>query len=113
MENSVDIVRWIVELLIPIVTAVVGYFVGKKKRDNDFLSELQHSIDLLSEKNAQLIRETISLNETVVALRKENAELKNEVSLLREENKALTADVSSLREQLNGIKTITRVKKND
>lgn len=97
--ESIDTIKWIVEVLVPIVSAIVGYIVGKRKRDNDFISDLQTSINLLSEKNAELIEKVIELNDQVVSLKRENAELK--------------AEIASLNTKLDGVKTITRVKKND
>ena len=97
--ESIDTIKWIVEFSVPIISAIVGYFVGKRKRDNDFISDLQTSIDVLSEKNAKLIKQVVELNDQVVSLKRENAELK--------------AEIASLNTKLDGVKTITRVQKND
>lgn len=37
--------------IIPLFTAAVGWLVGSRKRKNDFLKDLQASIDLLSSEN--------------------------------------------------------------
>ncbi len=37
--------------------AVASWAVGRRKRDNDFLCEMQRSIDLLSEKYNQVLQE--------------------------------------------------------
>ncbi len=47
--------------------AVVSWIVGRRKRNNDFLTEMQRSIDLLSEKYNAVLQEN-------VALRQEKAE---------------------------------------
>jgi allophanate hydrolase subunit 2 len=67
------------------LAGVVGWFFGRRKQKNDFLKDLQASIDLLAEKNRQLMEE-------VVKLREENALLREEVeSLNRKYNQALRA----------------------
>lgn len=62
--------------IIPLVTAAVGWIVGSRKRRNDFLKDLQASINLLSAENKRLLEEITSANVEIVAVRKENEELK-------------------------------------
>jgi regulator of replication initiation timing len=71
------------------ISAVISYYAGKKKADNDFLQNMQASIDLLAAENKKLMAE-------VVELRKENAKLRIEVE--------------DLNAKLENVKTITRVK---
>lgn len=42
--------------IIPLFTAAIGWLVGSRKRKNDFLKDLQASIDLLSSENRKLLR---------------------------------------------------------
>ena len=112
-------------IAVPIITAVIGYFTGHKKRKNDFLSDLQGSIDLLSGKNRELMDEVIKLRGQVVTLReenleltksqerliRENADLRSEVAHLREENARQSELIEQLQQQLSGVKTITKVRK--
>lgn len=111
MEN--DVIRVIFEAVAPALTAAAGYLTGRGKRRNDFLSELQKSIDLLSSKNTDLMKQVVELNDTVVSLRRENGELKGEVAELRRENERLSDEVNKLNEQLSGVRTITKVKRTD
>ena len=89
-----DILTVILPFVVSIGTFIIGLFTGKRKRNNDFLSELQTSIDLLSAKNKNLVREVINLHDEVVQLRSENAVLRKEVE--------------ELNGKLSNIKTITR-----
>ena len=74
MENIIMILGYI---LTPITT-LIAYFLGRKKQRNDFLKEMQASIDLLATKNKELVEE-------VIMLREENLQLKTEVQkLIRE-----------------------------
>jgi uncharacterized protein YydD (DUF2326 family) len=65
-------------------TAVGGWFFGRKKQKNDFLNDLQASIDLLAEKNRVQMEEILKLRDEIVALRKENAMLRKEVEELKQ-----------------------------
>ncbi len=86
--------------IIPLFTAVVGWIVGSRKRKNDFLKDLQASINLLSAENKRLLEEITNANAEIVAVRKENEELKVSVDRLCSENSQLKDEVRQLREQI-------------
>ena len=77
----------IINVITTVIAGVVGWFVGRRKQKNDFLSELQSSIDLLASKNKELMQE-------VVALRQENAKMRLEIE--------------ELSRKLENVKTITK-----
>lgn len=85
-----DILPYIASAL----TAVAGWFAGRRKQNNDFLKEMQESINVLTAKNTELVKQIVELNSEIILLRRENAELRAEVELLNE--------------KLQGVKTITR-----
>ena len=86
--------------IIPLVTAAVGWIVGSRKRRNDFLKDLQASINLLSAENKRLLEEITSANVEIVAVRKENEELKASIDRLCAENSQLKDEIRKLREQI-------------
>ena len=86
--------------IIPLFTAAVGWIVGSRKRKNDFLQDLQASINLLSAENKRLLGEITNANTEIVAVRKENEELKASVDRLCTENSQLKDEVRQLREQV-------------
>ena len=86
--------------IIPLFTAAVGWIVGSRKRKNDFLKDLQASIDLLSSENRRLLADITAVNSEIVAIRKENEELKASVDRLCTENSQLKDEVRQLREQV-------------
>ena len=90
----------ITDCLVPIVTAAAGWLAGKRKRRNDFLKNMQDSIDLLSVENKRLLKDLTAVNNEVVALRKENGELKYSVDQLCRENVQLKTEVQDLRKQI-------------
>jgi len=86
--------------IIPLFTAAIGWIVGSRKRKNDFLKDLQASIDLLSSENRKLLVDITAVNSEIVAVRKENEELKASVDRLCTENSQLKDEVRQLREQV-------------
>lgn len=86
--------------IIPLFTATVGWLVGSRKRKNDFLKDLQASIDLLSSENRKLLVDITVVNSEIVAVRKENEELKASVDRLCTENSQLKDEIRQLRKQL-------------
>ena len=94
------ILNLITDCLVPLVTAVAGWLAGSRKRRNDFLKNMQESIDILSMKNKRLIEDLTTVNREVVALRKENGELKYSVDQLCKENVQLKEEVRNLRTRI-------------
>ena len=86
--------------ILPLFTAAIGWIVGSRKRKNDFLKDLQASIDLLSSENRKLLADITAVNSEIVAVRKENEELKASVDRLCAENSQLKDEVRQLREQV-------------
>ena len=84
----------------PAITAAAGWLAGKRKRRNDFLKNMQDSIDILSMENKRLLEDLTTVNREVVALRKENGELKYSVDQLCKENAQLKTEVQDLRKQI-------------
>lgn len=76
------------------VGAVASWVVGRRKRNNDFLAEMQRSIDLLSEKYNSVLQEN-------VALRGEKADWQVLQRELVRKVDRLTREVESLRRLVN------------
>ncbi len=89
---------------IPVLTGIASYFVGRKKRKNDFLAEMQRSIDLLSAKNAELIEDVVKLRTKNVELLAKQDDFRLLLDDLKLENKLLKTKVDNLTKKLNAIK---------
>ena len=98
--NKSEILQFIGTYIIPLVSAAVGWIAGSRKRRNDFLKDLQASIDLLSSENRRLLADITAVNAEIVAVRRENEELKASVDRLCSENSQLQEEVRQLREQI-------------
>lgn len=90
------------------ITGITGWLVGRRKQQNDFLSDLQGSINMLTEENAKLLRELIAVRKENAALMSNQEQMKIEIEGVRKENIILRAEIGELNERLSGIKTITR-----
>lgn len=95
-----ETITFIGTYIIPLFSASVGWLVGSRKRKNDFLKDLQASINLLSAENKRLLEEITNANSEIVTVRKENEELKASVDRLCTENSQLKDEVRQLREQV-------------
>ncbi|MFV0403646.1 MAG: hypothetical protein ACK5KV_06820 [Bacteroides graminisolvens] len=107
--SSFDIYQ-ILTIILPVVSSVVTWFVARKKRKNDFLADLQTSIDLLSEKYNNALRELVEVKEQNSKLLVSQNEMKQQIALLTQENLTLKRTVDELNERLSNVKTITRTK---
>ncbi len=87
--------------ILPPFSAAVGWIVGKRQRQNNFLKDLQSSINLLSAENKRLLEEITTVNAEIVAVRKENEELKAAVEKLCKENSLLKDEVRQLKNKLS------------
>lgn len=97
-------------ITLPVVSSVVTWFVARKKRNNDFLADLQASIDLLSEKYNDSLRELIEVKAQNSKLLIAQNEMKEQIENLTKENETLKSTVDELNERLSNVKTITRTK---
>ena len=99
METNTNL-QFIGTYLIPLITALAGWIAGSRKRNNNFLQDLQSSINLLSAENKKLLADLTSVNKEIVNVRKENEELKASIDRLCTENEQLKDEIRQLKEKL-------------
>jgi len=106
----------VVNVVTTSVAGVVGWIVGRRKQKNDFLGELQSSIDMLAEKNKEQMQEILNLRSEVIKLQDENSiirreqvdeiiKLKGDMIKLQDENSQLRKEVDMLNTKLENLKT--------
>lgn len=100
MFTPIDFLPYVVSL----ATGIAGWWVGRKKQKNDFLSDLQSSIDLLSEKNKTLLDEVVKLRGENATLHVNQEIMLSEMSTLRDENSELRKDIEAMSELLTSLK---------
>lgn len=93
----------ILSFLFSSIAGIAGWFVGRKKQKNDFISDLQSSIDLLADKNKSLFEEKLKqmeqisdLQAKIILFEKENSSLKEWVEKLENQILELEKQVSKL-----------------
>ncbi len=91
----------IIGYIIAPISGVVSWLAGRKKSKNDFLQEMQASIDLLAQRNSDLYNE-------IVGLRAENLSLRLDVQRLLGENTKMSKEIEVLNARLENVKTITK-----
>lgn len=74
--------EWASLLLAPL-TGVVTYWVTKKQKDNDFLRQLQESINMLVDENTKLLAENVALRNKVADLQVNQEKLMIEIRALK------------------------------
>lgn len=94
----------IIDIAVPLVTALAGWLVGTRKRKNDFLHEMQESINMLSTKNKELLEELLEMRE-------ENVKLRGNIDLISSELEGLRKEVKSLRESKRELKDLRILRK--
>lgn len=76
------------------ITSLITWIVTKRQRNNDMLSALQKSINMLVDENTKVLEENIKLRKEKVALESAQEELRVQLS-------ALTKEVEKLRKIIN------------
>ncbi|MFA6729077.1 MAG: hypothetical protein WCS17_12815 [Prevotella sp.] len=95
-------------IILPVVSSVVTWWVARKKRNNDFLAELQDSIDLLSQKYNDALQQLVEVRGQNSELLISQKEMKVQMDELKRENSVLKKTIDDLNERLSNVKTITR-----
>lgn len=86
------------------VGGAIGWFFTKKKRDNDFITDLQGSIDLLSENYTKTLDNQIVLRKQNADLLILVAQLETEISKLKKQNEDLLKLVAQLETEISSLK---------
>lgn len=66
-----------------ILGTIFTYATSRRQRNNDFIGQLQQSIDLLSDKNEDLMRRVVELREQNIELLANQEEMRMELEQLR------------------------------
>lgn len=90
-------INQILDYIAPAATGVVGWFAGSRKRKNDFLAEMQNSIDILSKANKDYVSQIVSFQKLEIKI----SALESDNEMLKQENDVLKAKVEVLETRLN------------
>lgn len=90
MDMDAGTAQLVVTTLLTMGSGISGWVVGRRKRNNDFLTEQQESIELLTESNKRMVARFTEVVAEVVELRNENISLRCEVNRVKQELEALS-----------------------
>jgi len=97
-------------LLIAPLTAIAGWFAGKRKRSNDFLNAMQESINTLVAENAKLLDDVLTVKKQNIELLLQNEAMRLKLLTLEQQNAVFKKEITVLNNKLENVKTITRTK---
>lgn len=90
----------ILEIGLAPASAAIGWFaalfVERRKKNNDFLTEMQANIDMLVEKYSATLKEVVELKTQNMELLTGQQTLESEIKLLRDQNSKLKLEVDKL-----------------
>ena len=81
---------------------------GKDSRKNNYWNNLEEKIQILEEKNHEIMQKLIIINKEIEALTQENDEIKKESQILKEDNDLLRKENEQLKEYKNKYESITQ-----
>jgi predicted nuclease with TOPRIM domain len=79
--------------------SIATWFVARRKRNNDFIAELQASIDLLAKKNNEQLAIIVELREKLAQQHVELLNIKKENELLKTEVRKLNKNWQEMKRQ--------------
>ena len=97
-------------VLIAPLTALAGWFAGRRKRSNDFLHQMQGSINELVAENTKLLNDIVTVKKQNVELLIQNEVMRKKLSALEKQNLLFSEEITGLNQKLQNVKTITRTK---
>lgn len=86
------------------IASAATFFIGKRKRNNDFLGEMQENIDMLVEKYSETLKELVAIKAQNAKLLDAQHELQSEVKKLRQQNGTLKTKVDKLNKKITEMK---------
>ena len=105
-----DALLQILGYVAPLLTAIFGWLIGKRKSDNDLITQQLETMQRTLDFNDQLVEDKIKITEDFTKIKSENDALKNnqivlqrEVQRLTEENENLKKTVDNLQKQLDAL----------
>lgn len=82
------------------ITGVVTWIFSKKKRDNDFLSDLQNSINILTQNYTGTLNKLVEVQRQNAELLAGQASMQQEIDKLKKENCKLIEKINELNKLL-------------
>ena len=101
--GGASIYMWISLVVLPTVSGIVSWIVGKRQRTNDTLNQLQTTVDMLLKKNGDLYERITEQNRIISDLNDKNDELSSQLADVRRENAELKEGQEKMIAQLTAL----------
>lgn len=101
--GGASIYMWISLVILPTVSGIVSWVVGRRQRNNDTLNKLQTTVDMLLQKNSDLYVKITEQNRTISNLNDKNDELSSQLADVRRENAELKEGQEKMIAQLKAL----------
>ena len=108
--GGADAYKWVTLCITP-VTAIIGWFAGRRMRNNDAIQKMQETINLLASKNSELYAKIEEQNKRISQQTEKIAELTQELTLVRKENAELKDGQTRISKENAELKRIINSKK--
>lgn len=108
--GGADAYNWVTLFIAP-VTAIIGWFTGRRMRNNDAIQKMQETINLLASKNSELYAKIEEQNKRISQQTEKIAELTQELTLVRKENAELKDGQTRISKENAELKRIINSKK--
>jgi hypothetical protein len=86
------------------LTSLATWMVSRRKRNNDFLGELQNSINVLTENYTKTLNELVTVKQQNAELLIQMADLQLQIAKLKEENAKLICKINELNKLIKSTK---------
>lgn len=104
--NWVELIGYIVSL----ITAAVGWLLGRHTRHSNTIQELLNTIAALSAQIAEYQDKILKLQDEVIEVRKENAELKAGQEIMKHNQRMQTEKMNELQRENRELKELITAK---
>ncbi|MHC1780055.1 MAG: hypothetical protein AB9922_07435 [Bacteroidales bacterium] len=101
--NIQDILTYVLPLVSAAISWVVSRFVEKRKRNNDFIAELQTTINNIGENYTNTLNKFVDLQKQNATLLQSQHKLELRVKELLADNDKLRNELKSIKESLSSI----------
>jgi peptidoglycan hydrolase CwlO-like protein len=86
------------------IGSLLTWLVSRRKRNNDFLGELQNSINVLTENYTKTLNELVTVKQQNAELLIQMSDLQHQVAKLKEENAKLICKINELNKLIKSTK---------
>lgn len=101
--GGASIYTWVALIVLPTISSIISWFVGKRQRNNDAIENLQKTVNSLVAKNSELYGKIVDQNKIICDLNDKNNDLGLQLKEVRKENAELKVGQERMSAQLTKV----------